>query len=256
MIDVADVALAIGLGIVATTLVLVFVFIFRQLAEVKRQLSALRVQVGTLRFQTADISRQDPPGGNQAAVEPPQGVRRKGNLWVVPLLFGAAVGTGRALRGFTHKHRAPIAALTVGAMVTTAALLYFGGFRLSHDIQAGPPPAPHTARIPPPPKPQYHPAVVRTPLTRRSRSTGKFAPASNQLDTRADVIAVSVTHRTRSSVHAPEHHAPPPTASPTAPATPRPTLRLTAPAPIPTGPVPCPRLSAALARQGLCLAGP
>ncbi|MFE5369198.1 hypothetical protein [Streptomyces mirabilis] len=197
------------------------------MTEIKRQLSALRVQVGTLRVIAADVGGK-PPNGASPALEPPEGARRKGNLWVVPLLFGVVVGLGHSLRRFIWQHRVPIAAVTAGVAAAVGLVLYLGAaFPLPEGSQAGPPTPPPTVAAPPAPAPPHHPAVVRA--LRRSRSSS--APALNIVD-----------------------HAPPPGAS-TTPAGAQAPASVPAPsaAPPPVEAVATPSPTPTPASSGLCL---
>lgn len=188
-------------------MILVDVYFLRQLAEIKRQLSSLRVQVGTLRFMAADKRGGKPPNGGPTVLEPPEGTRRKGNLWVVPMLFGVTLGLGRSLRQFVYRHRVPIAATAVGAMAAAGAVVYLGG-ALDHSggYQAAPPTAPHMVTVPPIAPPPHDAVTVRT------LSRSGYQPPLESSTGYAEGAVVPIARRVPPTAAPPStQHAPAPT---------------------------------------------
>lgn len=147
---------------------------YRQLAETRRQLSALRVQMASMRLKQAHTAGEESP-----QPEPPERARRKGHLWLVPLLGGVAAGVGRWLHRTVSGHGglATVAAATVVA--TISGVLYFAGSSPhgSGSGHAGPlAPFPRVSRMPNH-LPTGQPTSGASPTAPRRTSTA--APSSS-----------------------------------------------------------------------------
>ncbi|MFF1469088.1 hypothetical protein [Streptomyces mirabilis] len=220
MMETTEVYIWVAIGMLATSLSFLLLLLFRRLAELRRQLSTLRVQVGILRLAAADRDNKRPPGPDRSSAQPPEGARRRGNLWLVPALFGIAEGVGHTLRNIPVRHHIPVAAVNASAMALAASFLYLSGALSSIPGLQGPPTAPHMVTAPRTSAPPHHPAIHRKPGSLGRRNVTPTLTERWLLpDPKAAPTAAHTTPLARVATLPPTHTPTAPTPSPTAPHT-------------------------------------